>query len=90
MLPDEPFVPMPAEDRPLSEILSSVLDDLGLLYESLERRPDDASWVTSRFLEILPIDLEHKQRCLEAGSAGDRLEMVRALLKTLRPASASD
>ena len=90
LLPAEPFVPMPAEDRPMCEILSSVLDDLGLLYESLERRLDDASWVTSRFVEILPIDLEHKQRCLETSSAEDRLEIVRALLETIRPVPASD
>lgn len=90
ILPHEPFVPMPEEYRSMSEILSGVLDDLGLLYESLERRLDDATWVTSRFMEILPIDLEDKQRCLEEGNAGERLEMVRALLQTVRPLSAAE
>jgi len=90
ILPDEPFVPMPDEYRSMADILSGVLDDLGLLYESLERRLDDATWVTGRFMEILPIDLEDKQRCLEQGNAGERLEIVRALLQTVRSPLAID
>jgi Lon protease-like protein len=90
LLAAEPFMALPDEDRPMSEILASVLDDLGLLYESLERRFDDAAWVTSRFVEILPMDLEQKQRCLEQGSATERLDMVRAMLKTIRPVPIAD
>ena len=88
VLPDEPSVPLPAEYKAMSEILSSVLDELGRLYESLEWRLDDASWVTSRFVEILPIDLEEKQLCLEQSDPIDRLKIVHALLKVVRqPAS---
>ena len=68
----------------MSQILSSVLDDLGRLYESLDRRLDDATWVTSRFVEILPIDLEQKQLCLEQSDPLDRLKIVHALLKVVR------
>lgn len=81
ILPDEPSMPMPEEYRAMSEILEDVLDDLGRLYESLERRMDDAGWVTSRFVEILPIDLEEKQRCLEESDPANRLEVVQALLR---------
>ena len=56
--------------RPFPEILGSVLDDLGRLYDSIERRMDDASWVSSRFIEVLPIDLETKQHCLEDAKSG--------------------
>jgi Lon protease-like protein len=84
LLPDEPSLPMPDEYRPMSEILSSVLDDLGLLYETLERRLDDATWVTSRFVEILPMDLEQKQQCLEQSDALGRLKLVHAMLKMVR------
>ena len=88
VLPDEPSVPLPAEYKAMSEILSSVLDELGRLYESLEWRLDDGSWVTSRFVEILPIDLEEKQLCLEQSDPIDRLKIVHALLKVVRhPAS---
>lgn len=88
VLPDEPFVPMPDEYRSMAQILSSVLDDLGRLYEALDRRFDDAGWVTSRFVEILPLELEQKQLCLEQNDPLGRLEIVHALLKVVRhPAS---
>jgi Lon protease-like protein len=87
LLPDEPSLPMPDEYRPMAEILSGVLDDLGLLYQTLERRLDDATWVTSRFVEILPIELEHKQQCLEQSDPLGRLKLVQAMLKMVRQPS---
>ena len=85
ILPDEPAVPLPDEYRNMPDILGGVLDDLGRLYESLERHMDDASWVTSRFVEILPMDLEQKQLCLEQGDPAARLRIVRELLNSARP-----
>lgn len=84
VLPDEPSVPLPEEYRDMPVILGGVLDDLGRLYESVERHMDDASWVTSRFVEILPIELEHKQRCLEQGNPAERLRIVRELINSAR------
>jgi len=86
ILPDEPSLPLPAEYRQLSDILSDVLDDLGRLYEAVEWRLDDATWVTSRFVEILPLELEQKQHCLEIGDARERLEIVSRLLGSVRQA----
>lgn len=80
ILPDEPAVPLPEEYKAMPNILGGVLDDLGRLYESLERHMDDASWVTSRFVEILPIDLEEKQQCLESSDLVERLRIVQELL----------
>ena len=68
----------------MASILAGVLEDLGRLYESLDKRFDDASWVTSRFVEILPIDLEEKQRCLEQSDPVERLRIVRNLLDASR------
>ena len=84
ILPDEAPVPLPGKYRAMPEILAGVLDDLGLLYESLERHLDDAAWVTSRFVEILPLDLEQKQRCLESSDAEERLRIVQELLDSSR------
>ncbi len=84
LLPDEPMTRLPDDYREMAEILSGVLDDLGLLYESLERRLDDAGWVASRFVEILPIDLEQKQQCLERADPAERLEIVHAILTEAR------
>ena len=84
LLPEEPECPLPADYRGLADILEGVLDDLGRLYESLERRYDDAGWLTYRFVEILPIDLEQKQLCLEHTDPMERLRLVTELLESVR------
>ena len=84
VLPDEPALPLPEEYRAMPNILAGVLDDLGRLYESLDRHMDDATWVTSRFVEILPLDLEQKQRCLESNDPAERLRIVQELLDSAR------
>jgi len=83
-LPDDPETTLPAEFKPLVAILQGVLEDLGLLYEKLERRYDDASWVGFRFAEVLPIDNPQKQACLELQDPIQRLRMLRGLLKDVR------
>jgi Lon protease-like protein len=84
ILDNEPHLPLPEEYQGIATILAGVLQDLGRLYESLDRRFDDAGWVTSRFVEILPIDLEEKQRCLEQSDPLERLRIVRRLLDATR------
>ena len=84
VLQNEPTLPLPAEYQEMASILAGVLEDLGRLYESLEKHFDDASWVTSRFVEILPIELEEKQRCLEQSDPIERLRIVRDLLAASR------
>jgi Lon protease-like protein len=80
ILPEEPAAPLPEKYRDLPHILAGVMDDLGRLYESLDRHMDDASWVTSRFVEILPLDLEQKQQCLVSNDPAERLRIVQQLL----------
>jgi len=75
---------LPDEYKPLAQILSGVLDDLGRLYESLDRNYDDADWVGYRFAEILPITAEQKQSCLEAEDPVRRLELMREVLESVR------
>jgi uncharacterized protein len=84
VLPEQPFQPLPEEYRPLATILAGVLDDLGRLYESLERRYDDAVWVGYRFAEILPISPEEKQKCLEIEDPFERLQLIRKVLNSVR------
>ncbi len=84
VLDDEPNVSLPMEYQEMAKILSGVLNDLGRLYEALQPKFEDAGWVTARFVEILPIDLEEKQRCLEDGDPAERLRIVHALLNSNR------
>ena len=71
---------LPSEYAALPQILEHVLDDLGRLYESLPRDFDNAVWVSYRLMEILPIDLEQKQRSLESSDTNARLQLVQKLL----------
>ncbi len=84
LLPDEESMPIPDEFRDIPNILEGVLDDLGRLYEAVERHMDDASWVSSRFVEVLPIDLETKQHCLEDADPAARLRLVHELVESAR------
>lgn len=84
ILAAEPYMALPAEYASLRKILESVLDDLGRLYESLERRFDDAVWVTYRLIEILPIELEQKQQFLESSDTRARLKLIDDLINTVR------
>lgn len=84
VLDERPGVSLPDEYRSLAKILERVLDDLGKLYENLERKYDDAGWVANRFAEILPISAEQKQVCLELDDPLARLAIVRGVLDSVR------
>ncbi|MEX1267332.1 MAG: LON peptidase substrate-binding domain-containing protein [Woeseia sp.] len=84
LLPADEAVPLPAEFQSLVPILDGVLDDLGRLYEDLPRRNDDAAWVGFRFAEILPIDPERKQACLELTDPIRRLQLISEVLDDVR------
>ena len=84
VLPAEPSVPLPNEYVLMAELLRAVIDDLGLLYESIDKRYDDATWVGFRFAEILPLSLHDKQYCLELDDAVARLQFLQPLLRQVR------
>ena len=79
LLPPPAAMEVPAN---LPHILETVLDDLGRLYENLDRRPDDATWVAWRFAEILPVDLEKKQAILESDDIDASLRAIERVLHT--------
>jgi len=83
-------IALPQEYRALARILAGVLDDLGKLYESLERRYDDAGWVAYRFAEVLPIPPGRKQECLELDDPLARLDIVRRVLESVRGRQMAD
>jgi len=80
-LASEPTVAVPARHARLSELLKSVLPQLGEVYTGIEMRLDDAAWVGHRLAEILPIPLADKQRCLELDDPIERLDVLSPLVK---------
>ena len=84
LLPVESHCALPENYRPLAKILSGVLDDLGRLYQTLDKHYDDAAWVAYRFSEILPISPEQKQSCLETDNPITRLKMLDEVLESVR------
>ena len=80
----EAAVPLPVVYKPMAELLRAIIEDLGLLYESLEKHYQDAGWVGCRLAEVLPISGEQKQHCLELNDPLERIETLRPLLRALR------
>jgi len=76
--------PLPEEYRPMASLLEVVINDLGKLYENIEKHYADATWVGRRFAEILPISQAQKQHCLELNDPMERLAFVRPLLRAIR------
>lgn len=79
LLPAEPKVPVPPQHARLAELLATVLPQLGEVYTDMEMFLDDASWVSHRLAEILPLPLPQKQALLELGGPLERLDLLTAM-----------
>lgn len=84
LLPAMPRVPLPDEFRPMAALLETIVNDLGRLYDAIEKQYDDASWVGCRLAEILPMPPADKQRCLELDDPVERLQVLRPMLRPFR------
>lgn len=83
LLESEPIVPLPERYRDMARLLESVFEDLGPHYRHVTPEFGDAGWVGFRLAELLPIELEQKQHCLELFEPIRRLEYLEPLLKGL-------
>ena len=81
----EAAVPM-ADFAPYAQLLEHLLPELGALYAGVTPRFDDARWVVSRLIEMLPLPLPDKQLCLALDDPAKRLDLLRSIVKiTARP-----
>jgi uncharacterized protein len=83
LLESEPAVALPERFQDMAKLLEGVFEELGPHYRHVTPEFGDASWVGCRLAELLPIDLEHKQHCLELMEPIARLEYLEPLLKGL-------
>ena len=79
--PPEPAADLTAEYSHLGVLLRKVLPELGEMYESVPKHFDDASWVSARLAEILPIHLAEKQVCLELDDPLQRLARLSPFIR---------
>lgn len=80
-LPEEPDVVLPAENDYLVQLLQHALPQLAPAYDFTPVRYQDAAWVGARLVEILPLPLDEKQRCLEMRDPLQRLAHLRNIVK---------
>jgi Lon protease-like protein len=80
-LPTDANVTLPTDSEPLARLLKITLPQLGGLYDTLPMQLDDASWVGSRCVEILPLPLYEKQHCLEMLDPLQRLDRLHELVQ---------
>lgn len=78
--------PEPAQEVPencgyLVMLLQQALPRLAPLYDYSAVNYEDASWVSARLVEILPLPLTEKQRCLEMRDPLERMEYLRVRVK---------
>ena len=83
-LAEEPRLKLPEEFRPMAALLETVIDDLGRLYDAIDKHYDDAAWVGYRLAEILPMPSAEKQSCLELVDPVERLRVLRPMLRPFR------
>lgn len=83
LLETEPIVTLPERFHDMARLLEGVFEDLGPHYRHVTPGFADAGWVGCRLAELLPIELQHKQHCLELFEPIARLEYLEPLLKSL-------
>jgi Lon protease-like protein len=79
-LPPEPAVTLPEEFAPLAGLLELMIDRAGAENFSAQAL-DDASWVSYRLAELLPLPLAIKQSMLEVNDSVVRLKVLAQFLK---------
>lgn len=80
LLENEKTCPLPEQFSRAADTLRKQLEQLGYPFIKMEKKYDDASWVSSRLAELLPIRLEQKQYFLQLDDPLQRLERLMALL----------
>ena len=83
LLPNEPECDIPAEYLPLADLLRQMIEQIGHHYDGIIKKYGDASWVSCRLAELLPISLAQKQLLLQLDDARDRLARLGGIVEQL-------
>jgi Lon protease-like protein len=83
MLPKEPEAKLGEKHTAISELVRTLIDRTGPLYEGLPKRYDDPTWLGYRLAEVLPIPLTRKQQFLELDNSLLRLDQIGDVLRAI-------
>jgi Lon protease-like protein len=83
-LGEAPLTPLQPQFAPLAEVLRRVMARLGKLGRFIEPNYEDASWVSHRLAELLPLEPPWQQRLLEIDDPNVRLGLLAPLIETGR------
>lgn len=83
LIPPEPEMDVPAEYLPLVDLLRQMIDQIGHHYSNIPRKFADASWVSCRLAELLPIPLVQKQHLLQLDNPLQRLDRLGNIVEQL-------
>lgn len=81
LLDPEPALEVASEYEPLVRLLEVLIERIGESHFPAEKRFADASWVSYRLAEILPLKLTIKQTMLEINDSAVRLKVLAQFLK---------
>ncbi|NNF66026.1 MAG: peptidase S16 [Gammaproteobacteria bacterium] len=79
----EDTLPVPDDFSYMAALMESIIDQLGKQYELVDRNYTDATWLSYRLAEILPLNLRDRQRCLQSNDTLERLASLAPVLNAL-------
>lgn len=80
MLGKEPGTPLSLDLRQCATVLKLIMEKIGNEHFPAPVRLDDATWVSYRLAEVLPLKLEVKQKMLEINDPKVRLQVLHKFL----------
>ena len=84
LLGSDPSIELPDKYLPLVDMLMRLIESAGHHYASVPRHYADASWVSYRLVELLPIEMPRKQLFLEMDDPLARLEELYRMLEGMQ------
>ncbi len=81
LIADDPSIPLAEDYRGAADLLQALMEQLPEPFRYPEADMNDATWVSGRLAELLPISLALKHRLLTLDDPGQRMDVVYALLQ---------
>jgi Lon protease-like protein len=81
-LAEPPLTALDPQYQPLVGVLRKVMARLASIGRFIEPDYEDASWVSHRLAELMPLEAPWQQRLLEIDDPNERLELLAPLIET--------